>query len=824
MTRISSLVVLADARGADLGGKAAGLGRLLRMGLRVPPGFVIVDAAGELDRERLAEAYRSMGEGRVAVRSSAIGEDGAAASYAGQYETVLDVEGMDALEQAIQRCVQAASSERVRAYADARDDAAADTSDGEDSSPRINLVVQRMIAPRAAGVLFTIDPTTGRRDRVIVDAVEGIGEALVSGESTPDHYELDREGKTAACELVGAKPILDELALRELCQDALSAEVELGTAADLEWAIDEDEHLWWLQIRPVTAAPADPRELDSTELAATEVVTRSNIGEMMPGAVTPLTWSLTVLGIEHGMKDMAVRVGIEKRFEDCRDYVARSFGHVFLNLDTMVQMAGGVAGSSRADLCISLCGRDIPELTEPTPRPLPTRLLNGFRYFRYALTAPRWIARFDARGRALQIEERNDPKRLWAELDRKLEVLWEAYDVHLASSTGSGLAAGIMERRIEHLDAGERSAIITEILAGAGEVESAAAATAAEKLAAVVREDPEALRAFASQPCAQLQAHLDQSTTAVGRTFRELMIAHGHRALRELELRQPGWRDDPSALFDATRAALKLGTGTIKSKAPAQHGAVGGIPAVIVRWARSAVRRREYTKSLLVRVTNTFKQGYRHLGELLEKAGLLSDHDLVFFLTHEELGELVLSHEDPQVRDQFEAAASRRRSVLDYQMTLVFPEVSFGLPEPISVASSSAADGEGVLHGRIVSRGRVEGRARVAKTLAEASAVEPGEILIAPVTDVGWTPYFATIAGLATDIGSAVSHGAVVAREYGLPAVVNLGRATSVFRTGQWVLLDADAGTLSVLEEPAAHESVAIENLAAEPESLGNSL
>ena len=188
-------------------------------------------------------------------------------------------------------------------------------------------------------------------------------------------------------------------------------------------------------------------------------------------------------------------------------------------------------------------------------------------------------------------------------------------------------------------------------------------------------------------------------------------------------------------------------------------------------------------------VTTAFKHAYRALGAQMAEEGLLPDEDAVFFLTHQELGDLVGGR-----RELARLAVSRRR-VVDYQMPLHFAQVFRKRPEPVRLEPIEGQSG--ALVGKPVSRGTVTGRARVVETLEEASGLEAGEILIAPITDVGWTPYFSLIAGLATDVGSAVSHGAVVAREYGLPAVVNLRVATSRFQTGDLVTLDGDRGTLA---------------------------
>jgi pyruvate,water dikinase len=219
-----------------------------------------------------------------------------------------------------------------------------------------------------------------------------------------------------------------------------------------------------------------------------------------------------------------------------------------------------------------------------------------------------------------------------------------------------------------------------------------------------------------------------------------------------------------------------------------------------LRWllpkAHFAIRQREHTKSMMVMATHRLKRGYRHLGVLLEQAGHLSDADLVFFLTHEELK--IFCQAPNATSDEL---AKQRRVALSFHEKMEFDDIYVGTPEPVVYQASECAK-EGELIGRPVSLGVVEGYARVATTLSEAAGLQPGEILITPITDVGWTPYFSSIAGLATDVGSAVSHGAVIAREYGLPAIVNLRTATKVFSTGDYVRLDADHGSLSRIDPP----------------------
>jgi pyruvate,water dikinase len=220
------------------------------------------------------------------------------------------------------------------------------------------------------------------------------------------------------------------------------------------------------------------------------------------------------------------------------------------------------------------------------------------------------------------------------------------------------------------------------------------------------------------------------------------------------------------------------------------------------RYARDAIRRREASKSLLVEVTHRFKRAYRRLGELLARDGFLADADLAFFLTHAELGRLAVERDAA-----LGTRAELRRRAHEVQSTFEFPEVFVGAAEPLEWEPVAPTVGDGMLSGKPISGGIVEGLARVVRSFDEAAALERGEILIVSQTDVGWSPYYSLVSGLATDLGSPMSHGAVVAREYGLPAVTNLRVATRTFRTGERVRLDGDRGLLCRVDPPAPEQT-----------------
>jgi phosphohistidine swiveling domain-containing protein len=784
---VPSCIALDAIGGQSVGGKARGLARLSAAGFDVPPAFVVLGAAPGNLPEDLEEHYLRLGGGRVAVRSSAVGEDSVEASFAGQYETILDVEGVAALRAAVDRCLHSVSNTRATIYRE-------DHLEGQPT--HMSVIVQRMVDTRAAGVLFTVNPVNGRRDQLVIDAVRGLGDVLVSGLARPDHWLMSRDGTVTDREIQGSEPVLRDAELAHLLDGALRAERRYGTPLDMEWALDETGRLWWLQARSITGLPADPCELD-TRAHPDHVYTWANIGEMMPGAVTPLTYSVTGRGIDIGMQGMYRRIGAQVPYGEGPRYVAMFFGHLFINLTTLAELSAQVAGSTKKQMCLALCGRDVEEVPEPKPEPAFRRAFNGARYFALLASAARHRRELDVLRKNLSLPEMGTAQQLYQAVDENLPRLWRAYELHLLSSASSGalspILLGILSKGQEPSQM--HHAEVAELLAGAKDVESAHIAEGVDRLIDRLVENPDVSEAFAwVEPDAALTWLSSRDAGAASDEFSRYLARHGHRAVRELELRQKEWAVDPAPLISSLQSGVRARLGNPTSnrlEAPAVHAAARHpIIRRLLPLAHAAIRSREHTKSALVKVTTRFKYTYRALGSRLADDGALPDPDAVFFLTHGELGELLAG------RQALADLAVRRRRTLDYQMSLQFPKVFKGKPRPLDPTMVEANDG--VLVGKPVSRGKVTGRARVVESLQDAAALEAGEILIAPITDVGWTPYFNLIAGLATDVGSAVSHGAVVAREYGLPAVVNLGSATRRFQTGDLVVLDGDAGRLEL--------------------------
>lgn len=802
--QMARILTLDQIEGEPVGGKASGLARLRDMGLRVPEAVVLVGATLETPEDELDELVQKLverfGADRVAVRSSALGEDGVESSFAGQYETVLDVAGAAEIRDAIRVCLESVENARASAYRDARD------AQAEESSVPMSIVVQRMVDARVSGVCFTACPVTNRRNRLVIDAIEGLGEALVSGEASPDHEEWLREERVwEETQLAGEAPFLRREERTQIAEEAIVAEGRVGEPIDLEWAIDRQGTLQWLQARPITTLAYDPQTLDTMLEEVGDVYTRCNVGEMMPGAVSPLTYSTCAKGIDVGWQRIKDDIRLPRESAPPRPYLGMSHGHLFINMSEGARVSSSVSGTSGDQQSLAICGRLVPEVVAPPPPPLYVRLPRLLRQAWAILRPAPRIRRMEELLASGSVPHESTGLESWRAVDARMPDLFEAYQLHLVVSSGAGALTPILLGQLagDAEPSDEHHAIVASVLSGAKNVESADIAEGAERILHGLLAAADRSASFVDRGAAEARTWLESEDAGeVGVLYRAYMSKHGHRSLRELDIRQPEWAHDPTPLIRSLQTQLRgrlSSTDAERSAAVVNTSPPEGAARFdrIQKFAHIAVRNRERCKSLLVGLTTIFKRAYRALGDQLVAEGRLADSDSIYFLFHEEIETLAAAPPGHALRDE----ALARREALAYQETLRFPEVMVGRPQP-ERPSFEGAD-EQLVIGKPVSRGRVEGIVRVVMTLEEAESLEPGEILVAPITDVGWTPYFGVISGLVTDVGSAVSHGAVVAREYGLPAVLNTRNGTSILGTGERVVIDGDRGTIERLDWPA---------------------
>ncbi len=766
------------------GGKAAGLTRLIRAGLRVPEGFAVTGASPDSMPQDIGERYEAMGGGPVAVRSSSSGEDGDDFSHAGQYETVLDVRGAGQVRDAVIQCLRSLENARSAEYRSRFDGSV---------TAAMSVVVQRLVQAEKSGVIFTADPLSGDTGRMVINAVRGIGESLVGGTEPSDQYVCGRDGNPVERHLLQGEPVLKDDELAVIIKEAVAAERHFNRPLDLEWAIDGEGVLHWLQARPITTGDAAGiNEFDTEVPDPSTMYTRCNIGEMLPGAATPLTISVFAEAIDFGLRDMYVYNGVIRKGDTCR-FICSFYNHQFMNFSLMSRVAGSIAGATPQGLELNIIGRALEDRDRIPKKRFPLRLLNSIRYFRYIGRWKRSTKELEKAAATFSIDlSGDDPGAMYAQCDRNMGFLFRQYINHYVNSAYSGAMNGILmsvlagggEPTVAHF---EQAA---SYLVNIPDIESADVVSSLEEIARSVASDREAAGRFIALAPSEAVEWLSDGPW--GERFGGFLRRHGHRSIREAELREIEWAENREGLIATMQSLVRGALAGMGARVKGTGAALPEHPSRAFQWAlghaRKGVAVREYSKSLVIKVQHQFKLAYRKIGVLLAEGGDIPDADLVYFFTHQELGAL-LSGQRRLIKK-----ALRRRRLLAEQGSLNFPEICRGKPEPITAGQR---DGDGVMKGIPVSRGIAEGTVRVVLTAEDAGRLEPGEIMVARFTDVGWTPFYGAAAGLVTEIGSALSHGAVVAREYGLPMVVNVAGATEILASGDRIRLNAYDGSVT---------------------------
>ncbi|GMU59925.1 MAG: pyruvate, phosphate dikinase [Myxococcaceae bacterium] len=810
-----------------LGGKGDGLSRLLALGLPVPPAVVIpVDVfraalsgatAGEEARwladaplpgevtAAIEAARLKLGDVSLAVRSSAVGEDGGESSFAGAHETVLDVRGAEAVLAAVRVCWASAFSARALAYRRER---------GAGATPAMAVVLQRFVEPDFAGVAFTADPVTGVPG-VVVEYVAGRGDALVSGRVAPT-----RAGKSAP-------PWVERVVLL-----ARRVEERLGGPQDLEWAVAGDE-LFLLQARPITAQAKKKR---------TPIWSNVNASEVMPGVLTPMSVSIAKLYVRSLLDPFLAPFRLDSGRLDVVGLVA---GRAYFNLSAIMAWMSSFPGVRANDATVwaRVLGGSSAEMAQAIaklgPDELPSRLVSPWRALRGAIASLFMLLRHhraEASGALAAVAREADALEavdLGALKDDALvhhlrHALGTAFgpDDTVIACAGFGMGAVEGLRRLCASWFGDHDgALAGRLMTGIGGFASAEAGMAIDRLADRARalglellstapqEGPPATNAGSAhwEPVA---ASLEG--TDAGRAFladwAAFMARHGHHARGESDVAAPRWREQPDVVLAAVRAAIASNAPGLAARERRRQDervalvaelerALGplrrGLLRAVLRRVEGGLSARENGRSEAVRRVAIARASLLELGRRLVTRDRLDAPNDVFFFSLEELGAALDDTEELRER------VIRRRGEMARWRAITPPSVVMGDFDPREAIAPPLPHGSAIFTGIAASPGVVEGIARVLIEPGPGDAIQPGEILVAPFTDPGWTPLFINAAGLVTDYGGLLSHGSVVAREYGLPAVVNTHAATVTIRTGQRVRVDGNRGEVALLDSPA---------------------
>lgn len=646
--KIYELKNLPECEYENAGGKAKGLNALIAAGLPVADGFVIIGLESAEDYVAAADHYEKAGYGKVAVRSSATAEDGADFSSAGQYVTVLDVEGRDAFIGAVRECKDSLNSATAESYSAFFTDA---------KSQSMSIVVQKMVDAHRAGVTFTSDPVTGEK-AVMIEAVFGVGESLVSGHAKSESCIVPLLGGGAAVDLSLAPlggMILNKDDVLRIATDALKAKECFGEELDLEWAIDNSGQLIWLQARPITTLDDNGiDELDCREFADDVVFTTCNIGEMLPGAVTPLSLSTSVASIDNGLRRMLVSAGAYKKGElkpgDC---IVSFSNHLFFRLTTIYKMAVTIIGAAKPDVEASICGKkldtpDLPWKKAGTFR----RLINAVKYFRFLLSRNKAKKKINKTIDKMSIKYSSDPLTYYNNIGKSLELLDEATLYHYITSAHSGAMSSALLTILQSTGRDEQES--RELLAGLLEdIEGIESVDILRSMRNLARECIVTRPECRDMDWKEISEFIASDSGAVKAAYDSFMSRHGHRAIREAELRSRSWEMDEQGFMENLLTVIQSGAKEPEKTqsnvdeyiAKALEGKKGILKVVIkyiIKQSRAGVYNREYTKARFVRAVDRCKKAYIRLAKDLVAVGALPDEDLIYFLSHKELGELTI--------------------------------------------------------------------------------------------------------------------------------------------------------------------------------------
>jgi len=884
---------LAELRAADLpavGGKAANLGELIRGGAPVPPGFVVTTSAYDLattavrdellalaavdDHDVASEriralvtaspipaeieqavrtAYRDV-EGAVAVRSSATAEDLAEASFAGQQDTYLNIIGADAVLDAVRECWASLWTARAIDYRDQQGIPADEVS--------LAVVVQRLVDARAAGVMFTADPGTGRRDVTLVSAAWGLGEAVVSGQVSTDdltvidgavteRHTADKEHRTVRLDFArragedgarraegdgarrvegdGARragedgvelvPVPEDLRRAEVLTDAQAVELarlgrtvadRFGRPQDLEWVLDTEGAFWLVQSRPITALPepAGPMPTDWSVPHPWSMYVRVSIVEQMPDPLSPLFADLAAEAVPTGLARMfrsylgvdVVRPG-DIEFPTINGYAYYSYAVGFwarcislLRHVPKIMAAGETSGPQRWDrvahpqyvaTVAEARERDLTAASAYELLELARALLtSGCEYYStvQAVIPPVAMAETSFTGFYTRV------------CRRFLGPDAPAPEVFLLGGDSAPIRA---EQSLYDLATWTRQDDVLTAVLLAGD----------DRMPDVVEVPDGVSPARWAGFCQRFADHLEQ---------------YGH-AVFNLDFIQPVAADHPGPVLDALRFYLRgAGQNPQVRQRRLRQEAEAARAEVMARLPR-ALRRRfgrlldkaislaPYREDALADVGLAWpllRRALLVLGERLVDAGALAEPGQVFWLTEAEVIALARKIDaGEQLADASAPIAGRRETWRGQALATppgILPLRSVWRVWDRWMPTTGREQTGPELRGTAASGGRVTARARVLHGPEDFADLQPGEVLVAAITTPAWTPLFAMASAVVTDVGGPLSHSSIVAREYGIPAVLGTSVATSRIHTGELIAVDGRAGTVSWVDEDEA--------------------
>jgi len=806
-------------------------------------------ALGAELRDALREAVALVGDGRLAIRSSGAEEDSAAASFAGQFDSFLGVRGFDAVADRVKKCWASAYSERALLYRHQRGFGF--------SGIEIAVIVQRLIDAEVSGAAFTVNPTNGNPFELVVSAVYGLGEGLVSGAVDADVFTLDKHTGRKRRVHVGGKqqrftvegpldvpadlrgaPCLDDAQLEAVHREALKIEAAFGAPQDLEWCFAGGA-LWILQARPVTGlAPIDTAQFDLWD--------NSNIVENYPGITGQLTFSFSRHLYARVFTEYCRLLRIPRRqLAEMEGFLGSLLGYangrVYYNLLHWYRLVGvnpmQRLGRKMMEVQMGLSEPVDLEAVAERIRPYHAdsrfdeaiiRLVSSLRFFWMFARSESYVRRFKTRFDRLFHEydaidyERLPPETVFHHYKRFENAILGIWGVTVSLESAIGLPYGILRMMARRWIPDAPAWFEVGVIGSVGEVESAQPARRIEELAALVRADDALIAAIRDTPSRDLPALVQRGYPELAAKIDDYLRAFGYRAVNELKLEEPDLRENPSLLFDLLKAALAVGpspgaSAAVSYEAEAQklvddtltlprRAAFHLVRSVV----KDAIRRRETVRFCRSRAFGVFRRMFRAIGRGLAAQGVLDDPRDVFHLRREELDgcfDAGVSHRElkplvAQRKRDLEAYTAMKelapRFVSRGSIALWLKWLDAGAAPEEDAAAGEGDTGE--LRGTACSPGIAVGTAKVVQ---EPSQFDGG-ILVTYRTDPGWIAAFPSASALLIERGSPLTHAAIVARELGIPTIVQIPSLTKRVKTGMQLSVDGERGVVAVTSTPSA--------------------
>lgn len=797
---MSFIISQEDARDVQqVGGKAVALSRLYGSKFN-PPAFFVIAATAFDDCQTIAglrDAIANLGAGPFAVRSSARQEDGADHSHAGQFETVLNV-ASDDVEKAAWQVWQSGFSETVATYRALK-------TGGEAEGPAV--IVQRMIDATCAGVAFSADPVSGRRDIVVLSAISGLGERLVSGEADGEDWSVG-----ASVNGPETPEVLTPEQAKDVAELARRAEAAFGVPQDIEWAFDADG-LHILQSRPITTPLLPPANVDT----ALTIFDNSNIVESYPGMVSPLTYSFAVHVYDRVYRAFVSLLGVPDATIAVQSAVfsnmlGRVDGRVYYNLVNWYRALALLPGFSlnRAHM-ETMMGVDTPlppEVTDkigPPPASGMARWAEHFKMARagvglvwQAILLPRTRKRFYDRLNAA-LNSGFDvgtagPTALASEYRKIESTLLDRWDAPLVNDFLCMIAFGASRSLLQKWLGADGLLLHNDVMIGQGDIISAEPAKRIAQMGQMVKT-----AGVADVLVTQGMGGLDPYPE-IRQAFEAYLDKFGDRCTEELKLESITLRDDPTSLLAAVaassrRRAVAVHTVNEPDWATLFPNPIKRVAAKwLITWTKARVRDRENLRFERTRIFGYARRVFLALGRELTARGIMNAPRDVFFLTTDELLGAV---EGYGLSPNIKALVALRASEDANSAQRADPPERIELRGPaIAPTWDIVMDDKDVSLIRTAtgcSAGRITAKARVIRD-PRSESLDSGDILVARHTDPGWIAVFSNASAIVVERGSLLSHSAIVARELGIPCVVGLKGATGWITDGERITVDGATG------------------------------